>query len=191
MSRPSLASEAIDGVQAALQELQRQADRLTATGDPIASAAAAMAEAVRASSRLILDASLTWQAQLKMQPVIDRDEVRRGVLQGVSAHMGGMVRLMTWRTWMAGAAGLFLAVIVSAGGGYWVGYQQGETSVAPFTAMTPAEAATWSRLMADNPGNAAASFDVCQAGVQRNSKGRRACSMPVWIDPPISAPAVR
>lgn len=59
----ALAPEALDGIRAAQEMLDREAARLTATGDPVAAAPAAYAAAVKALHRLMVDVFLKVQAQ--------------------------------------------------------------------------------------------------------------------------------
>lgn len=121
MSRTSLAPEAVEGVHAAVQELQTQADRLAATGDPIAAAMAASTAAVRAGARLLTDASLTWQVQLEAlthRPLVAGDDVSRGVRQAVAAHMSGFVRALNVRNVLLGVALGIGLVLAGAVGGY-------------------------------------------------------------------------
>jgi hypothetical protein len=55
---------------------------------------------LKSQRRLYVDGALTLRRELREArgTIIDRADVERGVLRGVSAHMSSLVRLMTWRT---------------------------------------------------------------------------------------------
>ena len=57
-----LAAETLDGIQAAQDALDQQVAKLRATGDPAADTISAIAAALRAANRLIVDATLKAEA---------------------------------------------------------------------------------------------------------------------------------
>ena len=122
------------------------------------------------------------------QPVRD-EELRRAVIQGIEAHARDVVQAKNWRSTVIGVGMMAALLLIAAGGGYWFGYRTGVTSDAIFAVLSPADATTWTHLMAANPGSAKAELEECQAATQHDAHGRRACYMPIWIDPPNAIPA--
>jgi hypothetical protein len=89
---------------------------------------------------------------------------------------------------LAGSAAAILG-LTSLGTGYRLGYATGrdaglrtqETIVRAARSDGPAAAAIWARLMNDNDPRPA--MVACEKSVVRQN-GQRACSLPVWLDPP-------
>ena len=115
----ALAPEALEGIRAAQDALEQEADRLRSTGDPTAPWIAAQAAAVKATHRLLVDVFL------KTQTVLDdgrkpwnRDETR------VLVQQLDQTLLHRWAAFnCAGIAiGVGVALLFGAacfGGGYW------------------------------------------------------------------------
>jgi hypothetical protein len=90
---------------------------------------------------------------------------------------------------LAGSAAAILG-LTSLGTGYRLGYATGrdaglrtqETIVRAARNDGPDAAAIWARLMNDNDPRPA--MAVCEKSVVRQN-GQRACSLPVWLDPPL------
>lgn len=88
------------------------------------------------------------------------------------------------------AGGVAVACLVlGGGGGYWFGWSTGRQSVetmerqvsAAFQAG-PEAAGVWLRLMTNN--DARKALDHCSGSAVWSDNGRKACSIPFWIDGP-------
>ena len=114
-------------------------------------------------------------------------ELHQAAAQGASEQAHGIVRAVArqWAVFLV-LGGIALAVI-SGGIGYATGKRYGLVAVAPFAAMTPADAAAWARLIRDNQGSIRGSVELCEARTA-STGGRKSCSLPVWWDEPHTSP---
>jgi hypothetical protein len=142
----------------ALESFDRAAIEARINDDPLRFIMLALAGFLKSQRRLYLDGALTLRRELREArgTIINREDVERGVLRGVSAHMRSLVRLMTWRTWMAGAAALFAVFMAGSVSGYL------------FHGAAPILAG-----VRDGP-------EQCKDGAD----GSRLCWIPVWERPP-------
>jgi hypothetical protein len=126
MSATSLAPEAMAGIQAAQEELEQEAGRLTATGDPTAGAPAAYAAATKAVHRLLVDVFLKVQAQQEATDKLiqegrkpwSRDEMR------ILINQLDQTLLHRWTQFNRAAVAIGVAVTLAFGassafGGWW------------------------------------------------------------------------
>jgi hypothetical protein len=178
-------------IELALTELDRSVLEARIHDDPLRLPLSALASFLRAQRGLYADSIVTMQRSIETarQPVRD-DHLRRAVVQGISSHASGAVRTMGWRNVLLAASILVASIVAGAGGGYWFGYRLGLTETAPLAGLAPAEASAWSQLMHNN--SAVNAIDVCENGkVAKTPDGRRACALPMWLDPPArTVPAV-
>jgi hypothetical protein len=107
VTAPALAPEALDGVRAAQEALDRHVARLAAVGDPMVDTVAACAAVVKASNRVAFDAFLKMQAQ----PMVDIERAARAALTGLRPAFEQRWR---WQRWAA-LIGAFSAGCVAMG----------------------------------------------------------------------------
>jgi len=166
------------------------------------------AENARVSAELALQTRrVLAEAHAAADAEIERERA------AVSANKAGVVREMskeiaaatkaaqTWqrrtldRNSLLATAGAMAAALLLVGGlGYWRGHGDGVASVeitqdglrAAFQ-YGPASAAAWLGLMRAN--DPVQSLQACAGAVAKGSDPRRACAVPLWLDPPpMSAP---
>ena len=114
--RAVLAPELETTIAEALDSLDRASAEARIHDDPLRFHLLALAGFLKAQRQLYVDGAVTLGRELReaRAPAISPDEVRRGVIQGVSAHMARVARVMSWRTWLAGT-GMLLAVFLAGG----------------------------------------------------------------------------
>lgn len=112
---PPPAAESLDDVRTALQDLERHAGRLAATGDPVAATIAACAAVVKTSTRLLAETTLNLQAQ----PVADIERAVRAALNGLRPAYEQRWR---WQRWAAliGAAAAGAGIIAVTIAATWI-----------------------------------------------------------------------
>lgn len=121
-----LAAEVVEGVDTAQVELQEEAARLTAVGDPIAPAVSVLAQAGQATNRLLVDVFLKTQATHEATGKLvqeGRKPWTRDEMQALVTQLDQTL-LHRWAQFnRAGIAiGVGVAVLFGAGcfgGGYW------------------------------------------------------------------------
>ena len=123
MTSPTLAPEAVNGLQAATERLNQHATRLAATGDPIADLVADSAAMTQAGLRMIVDASLTLQAQMRAlqeatQQPMQSEDLSKAVTRGIRDCSIEAVRALNVRNVLIGAGMLTVAVLGGGVGGY-------------------------------------------------------------------------
>jgi hypothetical protein len=195
---------------ATLDAMRRAASAAVLKGDPLAEQLSALALSIEALGEMC-NASADTQYQIEERLRTEAGAVADRAIQRVHAAGIGIIeqltprlmvlvertsrqRLATWRmrSIIGTAAVAFLALAVSGGYVYAVGYTAGRTNgelvghtISAAMAAGPEAAVDWASLMALNdPQQALAS---CKNAIQRDGHGRRYCAMPVWIDPPSAA----
>jgi hypothetical protein len=195
---------------ATLDTMRRAASAAVLKGDPLAEQMTALALSIEALGK-ICDASADTQLEIEERLRAQAETVAEEAVERV--HAAGMAildqltprlvalverssrqRLKTWRmrSITGTAAAALLALVISGGYVYAVGYTAGRTNgelvghtISAAMAAGPAAAVDWASLMALNdPQQGLAS---CKSAIQRDGHGRRYCAMPVWLDPPSAA----
>ncbi len=113
----------------------------------------------------------------------------------MTRFMEQSIRSKLWtiklRTILVAIAAAAVLGLVSLGTGFGLGYATGQDAGLRTEEMIvkvarsdgPDAAAIWARLMSDNDPRSA--MAACEKSVVRQN-GQRACSLPVWLDPPLS-----
>jgi hypothetical protein len=201
-------------VEAAQAVLRRAAAASVLRNDPLAEQIRAIAESIGALAD-IYEASEDTQLEIaatlsKLGDVVTNESVAKVHASGVALIDQLAPRLATlvqtnarqqlWtlrlRTILGGSAALIATLAVAGVFVYATGYAAGRTQgeVAANTnsaamAAGPEAATTWALLMANNDPTKA--MMACRKAVYQDDQGRRACNLPVWIEPPATAPSSR
>ena len=138
-----------------------------------------VAEAATTTESVLMGRQAAVVAQLAPQLAKTTDHAIRAKLWTIK------LRTLLLTGWAVVVLGL-----VSIGTGYGLGYATGqdaglrtqETIVRAARSDGPEAAAIWARLMNDNDPRPA--MAVCENSIVRQN-GQRACSLPVWLDPPL------
>ena len=135
MTTPGLGPEAITGIREACEALEQQANRLNATGDPIAPMISVFAGSAGAINQLLADATLKIQAQQEatgkliqsVKPQISADDIKalnQASAANATAEVVYAVRNLTaqmfWRTSLLAGAALAIAFSAGVGAKWWV-----------------------------------------------------------------------
>ena len=207
LSHPDRRADLRRKLDATLEAMRHAASAAVLKGDPLAEQLTALTLSIEAlgdmcdanaGTQLEIEERLRAQAGAIADKAIERVHATgMGILDQLTPRLVTLVertsrqRLATWRmrSIVVTAAVALLALSVSGGYVYAVGYTAGRTNgelvghtITTAMAAGPAAAADWARLMALNdPQQALAS---CKSAIQRDEHGRRYCAMPVWLDPP-------
>jgi hypothetical protein len=210
VSRLDRRADLVHKLDATLDTMRRAASAAVIKGDPLADQLSALALSIEAlgeicdanaETRHEIENRLRTEAALVADRAIERVHAADiGIIEQLTPRLAALVertsrrRLMMWRcrSIVGTAAVALLALSVSAGYVYAIGYTAGRTNgelightISAAMAAGPVAAMDWASLMALNdPRQALAS---CRSVIQRDGHGRRYCAMPVWIDPPAAA----
>lgn len=198
-------------VEAAQRQLRNAAQSAHLKGDPAADQMQALSLSLGAHYDMFCAAE-TAQAALAQSVAAHTDAVTKGVLDTVKSSLNGMtaalgpellknalptmqstLRFIKYRTiyWMLLA--MVTLVIISGMFSYAVGLNHGRTegqaaaqTVQDAMKAGPDAAMDWALLMANN--NPGPELAMCKKTLSTDEYGRRSCSMPIWLDPPVDAP---
>jgi len=197
--------ELADAIAAAQAELRKAVQLGGMTNDPLRFALEGFALALGAMHKLFAVSAQHYQvvsadldqriedAIARSRQPIDEEalgRLQRAAANGAGQHVVALARAHHRRTSLLMAGLLVGAAVASLAGGYWWGHAEAvasihETEHGLATAFTdgPDAAAAWLNLMRwNNPSKALAS---CGGSRAYTEAGRRACSVPLWIAPPI------
>ena len=126
---------------------------------------------------------------LERSMVLVVERLERAAARGVNQHMLAMVRAHNLRTLLLYGGAFVAAVLVALGGGFWWGQASANGSVHETEARLaqafqagPGAAVAWANLIQWNDING--SLASCKSDAGRVEAGRRACAVPLWIEPP-------
>ena len=189
-SIPNLAPETGEEIRAALDALDQQVQIARITNDPLLHPLQALAATVRALNRLFVDGTLTLSQTIgEARRPLTKEELatlERAATRGFANQAAAFVRAQNLRTALIAGGVLVGGIVLAGGGGYWWGHRSAkaviaETETGLQTAFQngPEAAREWWSLMAWNDPRKA--LAECKLSVQA---GRRACQVPLWIEPP-------
>lgn len=127
---------------------------------------------------------------------IDPEAVERAVelleqaaVRGADQRAAALARAHNRRTLLTYGGGCAVAVVAALGVGFAWGQASANTAVHQTEQQLalafkdgPANAATWATLMRSN--DAGQMLATCSGLAVKTIEGRKACNMPVWLDPP-------
>ena len=165
-------------------------------GELSARNAQATAEQADQIKRTVADVRRVAQAEIdRERAAVSADKA--GIIREVSDAIAASTRETQHQTartynrnsWLASVAGV-VAIIAAIGGScYLLGRQQGATAayttdenLRAVLRVNPTSAPAWLNLM--NSNDPAQTFAACHGEAVRVYNGRRACEVPVWLDPP-------
>lgn len=123
--------------------------------------------------------------------------LEQAAARGADLRSAALVRAHGRRTLLTYGLTFLIGVAAAAGGGYFWGQrtanaavQQTEQHLTLAFQNGPAAAATWANLMRSNDADLA--LAGCTGSALKVMDGRRACNVPLWLDPPtLAAPRGR
>ena len=115
--------------------------------------------------------------------------LQQAAVRGADQHAAALARAHNRRTLLTYGGSFVVAVLAALG----VGFAWGQSSANAAAHQTeqqlalafkdgPANAATWATLMRSN--DAGQMLATCTGLAVKTIEGRKACNMPVWLDPP-------
>lgn len=189
---PSGDDQVLAGILAARADLDGAVSKAAMTGDPIHYLLAACSAALGAFGSGIQAIQHPIDA-LEVERAVERLEQAAG--RGADRRAAEMARAHNRRTLLL-CGGIFTASVLAAiGGGFLWGrasanaaVQQTEQHLDLAFRNGPAVAATWANLMRSN--DAGLALAGCTGQALKVMDGRRACNVPLWLDPPALAAPV-
>jgi hypothetical protein len=184
-------------VRAAQAEMARGVERAGLLRDPYRHLMAAQSATLDVFPSVVRNLrAAVEQARQPVDPA-SVEKLARAAASGAERNAAKLARAHARRTTLAAAGAMVAAMLMAGVGGYAWGYRSArrETQVveagiqhAAFQ-RGPAAAAAWlGLLVANDPVQALAG---CAGGDVKMITGRRACTVPLWLDPPTAeAPAI-
>jgi len=180
-------------VQAAQADLQHGIDRAGLRDDPFRHPLQALSSVMGLFPVLV--GQLTDAVDQARQP-IDPVAVEQAAVRGADRRAAELARSRSRRTLLTYGGVLLAAVAVAGSLGFAWGqavanatvYQTQQQLALAFR-DGPSAAAIWANLMRSNDANML--LATCTGLAVRTLEGRKACNMPVWLDPPNQAVPTR
>ena len=186
---PAGDDQVLAGILAAQADLDGAVAKAGMTGDPIRYLLAASSAGLGAFASGI---------QAIRQP-LDSGTVERAVerlekaaVRGADQRAAELARSRNHRTLLIYGGVFAVGIMAAAGGGFLWGQasanaavRQTEQQLALVFRDGPGTAAAWTNLMRSN--DAGLMVATCTGLAVKTIEGRRACNMPVWLDPPTPA----
>ncbi len=125
------------------------------------------------------------------------ERLEKAAVRGADQRAAELARSRNRRTLLTYSGAFAVGVLAAGGGGFSWGWaaanasvHQTEQRLAVAFRDGPSAAATWANLMRAN--DAGLALATCTGAAVKAIEGRRACSVPLWLDPPnLSAPVAR
>ena len=183
---PASDDQVLAGIIAAQADLDGAVVKAGLTGDPIRYLLAASSAGLGAFASGI-QAIRQPLHSVTVERAIERLET--AVVRGADRRAAELARSRNRRTLLTYGGGLLVAVAVAGSVGFAWGQAltnaavyQTEQQLALAFRDGPGAAATWATLMRSN--DASLALAACSGAAVKVIEGRRACNVPLWLDPP-------
>lgn len=117
------------------------------------------------------------------------ERLERSAVRGADQRAAELARAHNLRTLLIYGGAFAVGILAAAGGGFLGGWTAAKASVHQTEQQLtlafrdgPGAAATWATLMRSN--SVALAVASCTGAAVKVVEGRRACSIPMWLDPP-------
>ncbi len=180
-------------VQAAQADLQHGIDRAGLRDDPFRHPLQALSGVLGLFPELV--GQLTGavdQARQPIDPVAVEQAVERleqAAVRGADRRAAELARSRNRRTLLTYGGTFAVGILAAAGGGFLWGQAAANAAVLQTNQQLalafrdgPGAAAAWANLMRSNDANLM--LAACTGLAVKTLEGRKACNMPVWLDPP-------
>lgn len=181
-------------VQAAQSELQHGIDRAGLRDDPFRHPMQALSGVLGLFPELV--GQLTGAVDQARQPIdptaVERavERLEKAAARGADLRAAELARAYNRRTLLIYGGAFALGIMAAAGSGFLWGQslanaavRQTEQQLALAFRSGPSAAAAWANLMRSN--DAGLMLAACTGSAVKVIEERRACSVPLWLDPPI------
>lgn len=186
---PSGDDQVLAGILAAQADLDRAVTKAGLTGDPIRYLLAASSAGLGAFASGI-QAIRQPLDSITVERAVERLE--QAAVRGADRRAAELAQSRSYRAFAIYGGVLLAGVLVALG----TGFSWGQASANAAVHQTEAQlalafkdgtgaAAIWASLMRSNDANAM--MGTCTGLAVKTLEGRRACNMPVWLDPPNQA----
>ena len=193
MNNPSPIDTFAAKVQAAQADLQLGIDRAGLRDDPFRHPMQALSCVMGLFPDLVgrLDGAIDHARQPIDSAAVERavERLETAAVRGADRRAAELARSRNRRTLLIYGGGLLSAVALSGSVGFAWGQAltnaaiyQTEQQLALAFRDGPSAAATWATLMRSN--DAGLALAGCKGSVVKVIEGRRACNIPLWLDPP-------
>jgi len=116
------------------------------------------------------------------------ERLEKAAVRGADVRAAELARAPNRRTLLTYGGAFAVGLLVAGGGFVWgrasaiTAVHQTEQQLALAFRDGPSAAATWANLMRSN--NAGLALASCTGAAVKTVEGRRACNVPLWLDPP-------
>ena len=125
------------------------------------------------------------------------ERLEQAAVRGADMRAAELARSRNLRTLLIYGAAFAVGILVAAGGGFMGGWtaanasvHQTEQQLALAFRDGPKAATAWANLMRWNSADLA--LAACTGALVKTVEGRRACNVPMWLDPPnMTVPGAR
>ena len=188
-------------VQAAQADLQHGIDRAGLRDDPFRHPLQALSGVMGLFPDLVGQLTRAIeQARQPMEPAaVERtvERLEKAAVRGADQRAADLARAHNRRTLLTYSGAFAISILIAAGGGFLWGQatanaavHQTEQRLAVAFRDGPNTAATWANLMRSN--DAGLALAGCTGLAVKIIEGRRACNVPLWLDPPnLTAPGAK
>ncbi len=183
-------------VQAAQADLQHGIDRAGLRDDPFRHPMQALSSIMGLFPGLVgrLDGAIN-QARQPIDPAaVERavERLEQAAVRGADRRAAELARSRNRRTLLTYGGTFAISILAAAGGGFAWGQASANAAVRQTDQQLalayrdgPSAAATWANLMRSNDANLM--LAACTGLAVKTLEGRRACNLPIWLEPPIPA----
>ncbi len=184
---PAGDDQVLAGILAAQADLDGAVAKAGMTGDPIRYLLAASSAGLGAFASGI-QAIRQPLDSVTVEHAVERLE--KAAVRGADVRAAELARAYNRRTLLTYGGAFAIGILVAAGGGFLWGVtlanasvHQTEQQLALAFRGGPSAAAAWANLMRSN--DAGLMLAACTGSAVKVIEERRACSVPLWLDPPI------
>ncbi len=183
-------------VREAQADLQHGIDRAGLRDDPFRHPLQALSGVMGLFPDLV--GQLTGAVEQARQPLdsaaVERtvERLEQAAVRGADRRAAELARSRNRRTLLTYGGTFAISILAAAGGGFAWGQASANAAVRQTDQQLalafrdgPSAAAIWANLVRSNDANLM--LAACTGLAVKTLEGRKACNMPVWLDPPISA----
>ncbi len=183
-------------VQAAQADLQHGIDRAGLRDDPFRHPLQALSGVMGLFPVLV--AQLTGVVEQARQPLdpaaVERtvERLEQAAVRGADRRAAELARSRNRRTLLTYGGAFAISILAAAGSGFVWGQASANAAVRQTDQQLalayrdgPSAAAIWANLMRSNDANLM--LAACTGPAVKTLEGRKACNLPMWLEPPIPA----
>ena len=186
---PTDDDQVLAGILAARADLDGAVAKAGLTGDPIRYLLAASSAGLGAFASGIQAIRQPLDAVTVEQAV---ERLEQAAVRGADRRAAELARSRNRRTLLTYGGAFAISILAAVGGGFLWGQASANAAVRQTDQQLalayrdgPSAAATWANLMRSNDANLM--LAACTGLAVKTLEGRKACNLPIWLDPPVPA----